>query len=116
MAATYVLTGQPKAGVDRVRPAFFGGSLGAIEAAARVDQLRLSSRETLSEPPFRNPRAVNLYPNDDLTWTLGRNWYLNRYLKLQGDAVRERFSDVERTLLPGETIFWSFVARFQFAM
>jgi phosphate-selective porin OprO/OprP len=116
VAGTWVLTGQPKSDVDRVKSAFFGGGLGAIEAAVRVDQLRLTSRETLGEPPFRNPRAVNLYPNDDVTWTLGLNWYLNRYLKLQGDAMRERFSDVERTLLPGETVFWSFVARLQFAL
>jgi phosphate-selective porin len=116
MAATCVLTGQPKANVDRVEPAFLGGGLGALEAAVRVDQLRLTSRETLGEPPFRNPRAVNLYPNDDLTWTMGLNWYLNRYMRVQGDAMRERFSDPERTLLPGETVFWSFVARFQFVL
>jgi phosphate-selective porin len=116
LAGTYVLTGQPKADADRVRPAFFGGGIGALEAAVRVDQLRLASRETRGEPPFRNPRAVNLYPNEDLTWTLGLNWYLNRYVKLQGNAMRERFTDVERTLLPGETVFWSFVARLQVAL
>jgi phosphate-selective porin len=113
VAGSYVLTGQPKADVDRVKPAFFGGGVGALEAVVRVDQLRLSSRETRGEPAFRNPRAVNLYPNDDLTLTVGLNWYLNRYLRLTGDAMRERFSDPERTLLPGEVVFWSFVARLQ---
>ena len=116
VAGSYVLTGQPKADVDRVKPAFFGGGLGALEAAIRVDQLRLTSRETRGEPPFRNPRAVNLYPNDDLTLTMGLNRYLNRYLRLTGDAMRERFSDPERTLLSGETVFWSFVARLQVRM
>ena len=113
VAGSFVLTGQSKSDVDRVKPAFLGGGIGALEAAVRVDQLRLSSRETRGEPPFRNPRAVNLYPNDDLTLTMGLNWYLNRYLRLTGDAMRERFSDPERTLLAGETVFWSFVARLQ---
>ena len=116
VTGTYVLTGQPKAQVDKVKPAFFGGGIGAIEAAIRVDQLRLASRETGGEPPFRNPRAVNLYPNADLTWTMGLNWYLNRYMKLQGNAIREKFSDIERTPLTGETTLWSFVARLQLAL
>ena len=116
MTGTCVLTGQPKSDVDRIAPAFFGGGIGALEAAVRVDELRLTSRDTRGEPPFRNPRAVNLYPNADLTWTMGLNWYLNRYMKIQGNAIRERFSDIERTPLSGETVLWSFVARLQLAM
>ena len=114
--ATWTLTGEPKAEVDRPRRPLFRGGVGAIELATRIENLQLASRETGGEPPFRNPRAVNLHPNADTVWTGGVNWYVARYVRLQGFAMHERFRDPERTPLPGEQAFWSFITRFQLAM
>ena len=46
-------------------------------------------------------------------WTAGVNWYPNRWVRLQGNAVRETFEDTNRTPVPGDATFWSGVLRMQ---
>lgn len=116
LTGTWALTGEPKDRVDRPRRPLLDGGIGAVELVTRIENLQLASRETRGEPPFRNPRAVNLLPNADTAWTGGVNWYPVRYIRLQGFATWEHFRDEERTPLLGERNFWSFVARFQLAM
>jgi hypothetical protein len=49
--------------------------------------------------------------------TLGVSWYLNRWLKLQVNSIREELQDAGRTpLADGTTTFWSSVFRFQMAL
>ena len=58
--------------------------------------------------------ALPIYGNKVLT--LGANWYPNRWVKLQYNAIHESIEDSGRTpLLNGGTAFWSSVIRAQIA-
>ena len=46
---------------------------------------------------------------------MGLTWYLNRWLKVQGNAIRETFEDPARLPLTGTTTYWSYVSRLQLA-
>ena len=53
----------------------------------------------------------------DKAFTFGVNWYLNRWMKLQMNAIHEELQDNGRTpLLDGGTKFWSTVFRAQLAL
>ena len=90
------------------RPLFKGGG-GAVELAARYERMWFDSKET-GEPPFSNSRAEVILPNGDKVFTLGVNWYVNRWVKLQFNGIHEEIQDPGRTpLLDGGTKFWSTV-------
>jgi len=61
----------------------------------------------------RNTRAVTIYPNSDKVLTLGLNYYMNRWVKLQLNAIREQLEDVERSPTANGAAFWSPVFRVQ---
>jgi hypothetical protein len=44
------------------------------------------------------------------------NWYVNRWVKVQANTVRERLVDPLAVLPIGTTPLWSSVLRFQVAM
>ncbi len=113
---TWVLTGDKKdRPVEPSRPLPLSG-IGAIEVAARFERLWFDSKET-GEPAFSNSRAEVILPNGDKAFTLGVNWYLNRWMKLQLNAIHEALQDNGRTpLLDGGTSFWSTVFRAQLAL
>jgi len=91
-AATWLLTGENKDDFDTPRRPLFSGGLGAIEVAARYEVLTVVSAAT-DGPAFRNPRAEHLLGNSDSVWTLGVNWFPNRWTRLTANAIRERFAD-----------------------
>ena len=64
-------------------------------------------------PPERNPRAEHILPNQDSMWTLGVNWYVNRWVRLVGNAIHEHFEDPERTPVVPIQDFWAGVFRIQ---
>jgi phosphate-selective porin len=49
-------------------------------------------------------------------WTAGVNWYPVRFVRVQANAIRERFADPVRTPVEGRDTFWSWVVRLQFAL
>jgi phosphate-selective porin len=107
VSGTWVLTGEEK---DRpVRPA---RKFGAIEAAARYERLWFDSAGG-EGPPLRNPRADNMLPSGEHVLSLGMNWYITRWIKLQANTIREEPQDPERSPVPPGDVFWSFVFRFQ---
>lgn len=116
VAATWVATGETKDTVERPRRPLFQGGVGAVELATRVERLRFASRDTRGELAVRHPRAVNLLPGADTAWNGGVNWYVNRYVRLQAFALRERFSEPAYTPQPGDVVFWSFTTRLQLAL
>lgn len=116
VAGTWVVTGQKKSRADEPDAWFPGRGFGAVELVTRFEQLRFRSVETGGDEPFRNPRATNLYPNSDTAWTGGVNWYLNRFVKAQVNAIREHIEDIERTLRPGQDTFWTYAVRLQVSM
>jgi phosphate-selective porin OprO/OprP len=116
VSGTWLLTGEEKE--EDIRPSrpFAQRGFGALEVAARYERLTFGSTDDQGEPAFANPRAVNLLRNTDEAWTFGLSWILNRWFKLQANAIRESFADVDRAPIVGVPVHWSFVGRFQFAM
>jgi hypothetical protein len=115
VSGTWVLTGERKAGnVQPSRPLLAGG-IGALELAARYERLRFGADHP-TEPPEANPRAANLVEVGSGATTLGLNWYLNRWSKIQFNAVRETFDDIERSPVTGRAGYWSGLCRLQFVL
>ena len=117
VSGTWAITGESKGGggLDPDNP-FPNKGIGAVELAARIEELRFGSAGTAGEPPFSNPRAANILPNRDRILTLGVNWYLNRFVRLTVNGTRETLQDPVRTPILGRTRFWGTVFRVQFVL
>jgi phosphate-selective porin OprO/OprP len=111
-SATWLVTGEDKADFERPQRPLFTQGIGAIEVAARYEQLSFSSAEKVG-PAFANPRAENYLGNTDSIWTLGVNWFPSRWTRLLVNAMHETFDDPGRTPQPGVTTFWAGVFRLQ---
>ena len=59
--------------------------------------------------PDRNARPFDVV-------TVGLTWYLNRWFKVQGNAIHESFDDPARAPIEGRGAYWSYVGRLQFAL
>jgi phosphate-selective porin len=109
-----VLSGGYLTGVFRVV-----GETGAdergVDVAMRFDRLSLGSKNDTDEA-FTNPRADNVAPLAKDTWTFGVSWYVHRWVKVQGNLIRENLVDSlgVRDLAPDAR--WTTVMRLQFAL
>lgn len=90
-------------------------SLGAVEIGARAEQIRFGSSEHPGRPS-RSLRAANVLPNSDRAVTMGVNWYMNRFMKVQFNVIREKIEDVQRSPIGGVSIYWTRMVRMQFVM
>jgi phosphate-selective porin OprO and OprP len=88
--------------------------LRGLDLTARFD--RLSFGSAAQGEAFLNPRADSVAPIGRDAWTAGVNWYVNRWVKVQANAVREQLVDPLSLLPLGTTPMWSTVVRFQVAM
>ncbi len=115
VSGTWLLTGEAKS--RPVKPAgdFLHGGWGAFELAARYEGIRFDSAGG-SDTPFRNPRAETIMPAGERALTLGVNWTMNRFVKLQVNGIREHLDDSERNPIPNGAAFWSRVIRLQFVL
>jgi phosphate-selective porin OprO/OprP len=109
---TALLTGDRKLRPVQPRRPLLHGGFGAVEIALRFDRLWFDSEQG-EDPPFRNSRARTVLPSGDKVFTAGLNWYLNRWVKIQLNAIRENTEDEERSPIAGGTPFWSRVFRLQ---
>ena len=114
VSGTWLLTGEEKEGFNNPRRPLFAGGAGAIEVAARYETLVFESVDKIG-PAFANPRAEHILSNRDDVLTLGVNWFLNRWVRVTLNGIREEFEDVNRTPVPGTAIFWSGIGRLQLA-
>ena len=112
VSGTWSLTGGRKARglANPARPLFRGG-IGNIELAARVEAIAFDSAGT-GEVPSTSPRAEVIPRVGDRAFTAGVNWYLNRWIKLQANVVRERLDGTSRT----NAAVWSRLFRVQFEL
>jgi phosphate-selective porin OprO/OprP len=116
LSGTWVVTGEKKAkGIEPRKNFLHHGGIGAVELAARYEQMRFGSKEHPG-PPVIHPRAPNIQGNSDRIWTFGINWYLNRFAKIQANVMRERIEDVERSSIPGREQLWGRFLRLQFVL
>jgi phosphate-selective porin OprO and OprP len=115
VTGTWVVTGEDK--VRPLKPAapLFQGGVGAIELAARYEKLWFDSVGAVA-PGFRNSRADTILRAGEHAFTLGVNWTLNRFAKLQINGIREHVDDPERNPVARGTAFWSRVVRLQFVL
>jgi phosphate-selective porin OprO/OprP len=110
--ATWFITGEDKADFNHPRRPLFGGGIGAVETGVRYEKLGFESAEK-NGPAFRNPRAEHILENSDRVWTIGVNWFPNRWVRVTVNGIREEFEDDRRTPIPGTTVFWSGLSRLQ---
>lgn len=115
VSGTWVVTGEQKSGGVAPRKSFLNGGLGALELAGRYEHVAFGSDDPTEEPEA-NPRARNLVETGTGAWTAGVNWYLNRWVRIQANAIRETVDDAARSPVSGQSSFWSGVCRLQFAM
>ena len=118
LSGTWALTGEKKDnGIQPRKDFILERGIGAVELAARYEQIRFGSSEHPGRP-FRHERAANILGNSNRVWTFGVNWYLNRYVKIQGNAIREKLEDTQgdRSPISGRDRFWTWLCRMQFVM
>jgi phosphate-selective porin OprO/OprP len=111
VSGTVAITGEKKSNVDRPKKPLFRGGFGAIELAARVENLTFKSGG--GEPASSSPRADTIVGNGDQVTTLGVNWYINRFFKVQANFIRETLDDPSQGPLPGQASFNSRAVRLQ---
>jgi phosphate-selective porin OprO and OprP len=111
-SATWVITGENKAGGIGPRRPLLQGGIGAVEIGARFERASFDSASN-DGPAFRNPRADNILGNTESVWTTGVSWYVNRWFRIQANGIREAFDDVQRTPVAGRTSFRSGIVRLQ---
>lgn len=111
VSGAWVITGEEKSdGLDKPRHRF-----GAVEVTSRVETLRFGNTG-VSEDLSRSDRAIAVLGNADHALTYGVNWYLNRWVKVQFNLIRERIHDPVIGPLPVRSSFWSRALRFQFTI
>jgi phosphate-selective porin OprO/OprP len=116
LSGSWAVTGEKKAsGIEPRRELLPKMGMGAVELAIRYEQIRFGSSEHPGAP-LRHTRAANLVPASDRVWTFGVNWYLNRWIKVQFNGIRERIEDLVRMPVPGEDLLWSRIIRLQVVM
>jgi phosphate-selective porin OprO/OprP len=115
LSGTWAITGERKAGgIDNPkRPLLPKAGIGAVELAARIEALSFRSGAG-DQPPSTSPRADVIVGNTLHGVTLGVNWYLNRWIKVQVNFIRERVDDPEQIPFT-ENVFWSQAVRLQLA-
>jgi phosphate-selective porin OprO/OprP len=115
-AFTWALTGERKHG--RLEPShdLMRGGFGAVELALRTETLRF--RSAVTPDPLPGFAAVSpLTANADHATTVGVNWYVNHYVKLQSDIVMEWIADPQRSPSPatdGRFVSTVFLLQFHF--
>ena len=98
-------------------PRFLTAGWGSLEVVSRYERLWFDSAGSASASvSYRNPRAENILPSGNHVLTLGVNWTLNRWLRLQLNGIRERVEDPERSPASDGGAFWSPVCRVQFVL
>jgi phosphate-selective porin len=116
LAATWALTGERKHGRIEPNRDFLNGGFGAIEVTARLEQLRFKP-VTYPGTAYGFPPADHLLGNADRVTTLGVNWYVNHYLKVQSNLIKEAVEDPARSPAPSSGgRFNTAVFLFQFRM
>jgi phosphate-selective porin OprO/OprP len=115
ITGTWVLTGENKKRPLKPAADFLQGGWGAVEVVGRLERLWFDSVGS-SANAYRNPRAEVILPSGDRALTLGVNWTLNRFVKLQINGIREHVEDPDRKPVSTGDAFWSRVVRLQFVL
>jgi phosphate-selective porin len=112
VSGTWYVTGEKKDKNIKVKHPFLKGGVGAIELAARYEEMGMKSASTTGTA-FTNPRADHLLPNSDKVWTAGVNWTTSKWTRVIVNAIHESIEDPNRTpAKDGKTTeYWSSLIR-----
>jgi phosphate-selective porin OprO and OprP len=117
VGGTWILTGQLKKRPLGAGRELLWGGFGAVELAGRYERLWFDSAGGADvDLPSRTPRAANILGSGDRALTLGVNWVLNRWIKLQFNGIREQVEDAKRSPVSGGGAFWSQITRLQIVL
>jgi phosphate-selective porin len=116
VSGTVALTGEQKAdGLDAPRRPIGRGGIGAVELAVRLEEITFGSVAT-GDDASTSPRSEVILGNADRVTTFGVNWYLNRWIKVQFNTIREKITDPAQGPLPAQPVFWNRVVRVLFSL
>jgi len=87
----------------------------SVDISARFDRMSFGSANTTDEA-FTNPRADNIAPLSKRTLTFGATWTVNRWIRLQGNAVREQLVDPLNVRDLAPIAPWTTLMRLQFGL
>lgn len=110
VTGTWFVTGEEKSSNVKVKRPLLKGGPGAIELAARIEQLKFRSASTTGLA-FTNPRNDRQTPNSDTVFTVGVNWTTSPWTRIIVNAIHEDFEDASRAPISGTTSYWSGVVR-----
>jgi phosphate-selective porin OprO/OprP len=88
---------------------------GDVEAAGRLERLEFGSGGSDGEKSI-SARAESVLGNADRAATLGVNWHLNQWVKVQLNVIRESLHNPSMGPLPDRPVFWSRVLRLQLTL
>src|SRR5262249_40582937 len=115
VTGTWILTGERKTRPVKAANEFLHGGFGAIELAGPFQRLWFDSLGG-AVGASRNPRAAAIVASGDKALTMGVNWTLNRWVKVQANVIREQVEDPQRNPIADGGGFWSRVIRFQLVL
>lgn len=116
VSGTYAVTGERKSrGLERPARSFPQRGIGAVEVAVRLESLAFRSASG-DEAVSTSPRAEVVRGNRDRARTVGVNWYMNRWIKVQANLIHERLDDPSMGPMPDRATFWSRILRFQLTL
>jgi phosphate-selective porin OprO/OprP len=115
VSGTYVITGEKSGTANVPKKPLFQGGFGAVEVGARVESLEFKSG-TSGEVGSRGPRADVILGNRDKVTTIGVNWYINRFLKIQANFITEALDDPAQGPLPSKDSVTTTAIRVQFSL
>ena len=87
----------------------------AVDVAVRFERLGFHSAAQ-SDAPSLGPRADHIAPLRQDAWTFGGTWVLNRWVKVQANAIHESFVDATGIRPEIPQARWRSLMRLQFAM
>jgi phosphate-selective porin len=112
ISGTFALTGEKKSkGLDMPLHPLMQGGFGAVEVAVRVEKLAWGS--VAKGAGSTSPRTDIIPANSDTAFTIGANWYPNKWVKIQVNLIKETLTDPSHGPLPAKASFWSRIIRFQ---
>lgn len=115
VSGTWILTGEKKTRPVKAAEDFLRGGFGAVEVAGRIERIWFDSVDR-SDIPFANPRAYTVLESGNKAVTMGVNWTVNRFTKLQFNLIREQVENPDRNPVPNGAAFWSRVFRLQLVL
>ena len=87
----------------------------AVDVAVRFERLGFHSAAQ-SDAPSLGPRADHIAPLRQDAWTFGGTWLVNRWVKVQVNAIRQSFVDETGIRPEIPQARWRSLMRLQFAM